>query len=247
VCAGQGDRQLDLDEGGRGEFLRAGDEGPQVRRSRDRHGVRRAGPGRHGGAQGRHLRAGLPDPHRAGRLPARGHHLRPEHLRRRHGDRGARCYGSPSSRRPAGSRPTLPARWHPGGVSNVSFSFRGNNPVREAIHSVFLYHAMRAGMDMGIVNAGARSATTTSTRSCASASRTWSSTRRSDATERLLEVAERFNGRRAGEKVGGRPEWRELPLRERLTHALVHGHRRASSRRTPRRRAEWSKSAARST
>jgi hypothetical protein len=102
---GKGDRELDLDEGRRGR-VRA--QATLVRRygaRRDRHGVRRAGPGRHGGAEGRHLRAGLPAAHRAGRVPARGHHLRPEHLRDRDGDRGARrATRSPSSRRPAASR-----------------------------------------------------------------------------------------------------------------------------------------------
>jgi 5-methyltetrahydrofolate--homocysteine methyltransferase len=84
---------------------------------------------------------------------------------------------STSSRRPRWIKENLPGALVSGGVSNVSFSFRGNNPVREAIHAVFLFHAINAGMDMGIVNAGrARGATTTSTPSCVTGSKTSSST-----------------------------------------------------------------------
>jgi 5-methyltetrahydrofolate--homocysteine methyltransferase len=90
-----------------------------------------------------------------GRLPRRGHHLRPQHLRRRHRHRGAQqLRASTSSRPPADQGRTLPTPRSRGGVSNVSFSFRGNDPVREAMHAAFLYHAIQAGMDMGIVNAG---------------------------------------------------------------------------------------------
>ena len=90
VRAGQGDRQLDLHEGGRGAVPRARPAVPQVRRRRRRDGVRRGRPGRQPRAAQGHLRAGLPDPRRRGRLPARGHHLRPQRLRRRHRHRGAR-------------------------------------------------------------------------------------------------------------------------------------------------------------
>ena len=106
-------------------------------------------------AQDRDLRARLPDPRRRGRLSARGHHLRPEHLRDRDRHRGARQLRRRLHRGDALDQGrTCPARRSRGGVSNVSFSFRGNDPVREAIHTVFLYHAIKAGMDMGIVNAG---------------------------------------------------------------------------------------------
>ena len=87
---GQADRQLDLHEGGRGEVPRAGPAVPQVRRRRGRDGLRRGRPGRQPRAPQGDLRAGLPDPRRRGRLPARGHHLRPQRLRGRDGHRGAR-------------------------------------------------------------------------------------------------------------------------------------------------------------
>jgi hypothetical protein len=93
-------------------------------------------------------------PDRAGRLPGRGHHLRPEHLRRRHRHRGAQQLRRRLHRGHPRDQADPAHALVSGGVSNVSFSFRGNNPVREAIHAVFLYHAIKAGMDMGIVNAG---------------------------------------------------------------------------------------------
>ena len=90
-----------------------------------------------------------------GRLPARGHHLRSEHLRGRDRHRGAQQLRRRLHRGDAlDPRRTCRMRQVSGGVSNLSFSFRGNEPVREAMHSVFLYHAIKAGMDMGIVNAG---------------------------------------------------------------------------------------------
>jgi 5-methyltetrahydrofolate--homocysteine methyltransferase len=90
-----------------------------------------------------------------GRLSGRGHHLRPEHLRDCHRHRRARqLRGGFHQRAGAGSSANLPHARTSGGVSNVSFSFRGNEAVREAIHTVFLYHAVKAGLTMGIVNAG---------------------------------------------------------------------------------------------
>jgi 5-methyltetrahydrofolate--homocysteine methyltransferase len=89
-----------------------------------------------------------------GRLPARGHHLRSEHLRGRDRHRGAQQLRRRLHRGDARDQEALPHAKISGGVSNLSFSFRGNEPVREAMHSVFLYHAIQAGMDMGIVNAG---------------------------------------------------------------------------------------------
>ena len=109
-----------------------------------------------------------------------------------------------------------------GGVSNVSFSFRGNNPVREAIHSVFLYHAIRAGMTMGIVNAGVLPVYEEIPAELREAVEDVILNRRGDATERLLEIAPRYAGK--GEQTKG-PDlaWRALPVAERLKHALVHG------------------------
>ncbi|WP_133499902.1 methionine synthase [Cognatilysobacter terrigena] len=109
-----------------------------------------------------------------------------------------------------------------GGVSNVSFSFRGNEPVRQAIHVVFLYHAIRAGMDMGIVNAGALPLYDDLDPDLRERVEDVVLNRRKDATERLLEIADRYKGKK-GEKKTEDLAWREKPVRERLTHALVHG------------------------
>lgn len=109
-----------------------------------------------------------------------------------------------------------------GGVSNVSFSFRGNNPVREAIHSVFLYHAIAAGMDMGIVNAGGLSIYDDLPEELRERVEDVVLNRRDDATERLLEIADRYKGGKA-EAVVETAAWRDKPVIERLTHALVHG------------------------
>ena len=116
----------------------------------------------------------------------------------------------------------LPGALVSGGISNVSFSFRGNNPVREAIHAVFLFHAIEAGLDMGIVNAGALVVYDQVDTELRERIEDVVLNRRPDAAERLLEVAERFNveGEAAEEAA---EEWRELPLRERITHSLVKG------------------------
>ncbi len=118
-------------------------------------------------------------------------------------------------------RATLPACLVSGGVSNVSFSFRGNNALREAIHSVFLYHAIRAGLSMGIVNAGALTVYEDIDPELLERVEDVVLNRRSDGTERLLEVADKFSG--GGSRDEGDPEWRDRPLRERVIHALVHG------------------------
>jgi 5-methyltetrahydrofolate--homocysteine methyltransferase len=116
----------------------------------------------------------------------------------------------------------LPGALVSGGISNVSFSFRGNNPVREAIHAVFLYHAIEAGLSMGIVNAGALVVYDQVDPELRERIEDVVLNRRPDAGERLLEIAERFNvsGDAAEEAA---EEWRDLPLRERITHSLVKG------------------------
>ncbi len=117
----------------------------------------------------------------------------------------------------------LPHAMVSGGVSNVSFSFRGNNQVREAIHSVFLYHAIRAGMDMGIVNAGQLAIYEDLPTDLRDAVEDAVLARREDATERLLDIAERYKG---GGKAKARTvdlSWREKPVSERLAHALING------------------------
>ncbi|MFP7721627.1 methionine synthase [Lysobacter sp. A3-1-A15] len=109
-----------------------------------------------------------------------------------------------------------------GGVSNVSFSFRGNEVVRQAIHVVFLFHAIRAGMDMGIVNAGAMPLYDDLDPDLRERVEDVVLNRRHDGTERLLEAAERFKGIK-GEQAVEDLAWRERPVRERLAHSLVHG------------------------
>jgi 5-methyltetrahydrofolate--homocysteine methyltransferase len=116
----------------------------------------------------------------------------------------------------------LPAVHISGGISNVSFSFRGNNPVREAIHAVFLFHAIKAGLDMGIVNAGALVPYDSIDPELRERIEDVVLNRREDAAERLLEIAERFNSKEKGEDPAA-AEWRSLPVRERITHALVKG------------------------
>ncbi|TQR83153.1 methionine synthase [Mycobacterium hodleri] len=116
----------------------------------------------------------------------------------------------------------LPGVHISGGISNVSFSFRGNNPVREAIHAVFLFHAIKAGLDMGIVNAGALVPYDSIDPELRDRIEDVVLNRREDAAERLLEIAERFNSsEKADDPVAA--EWRSLPVRERITHALVKG------------------------
>jgi 5-methyltetrahydrofolate--homocysteine methyltransferase len=110
-----------------------------------------------------------------------------------------------------------------GGVSNVSFSFRGNNKVRDAIHSVFLYHAIKAGMDMGIVNAGAMPIYDDLDPELRERVEDVVLNRRPDATERLMEIAEKHKGGTREQDNGNALAWRELPVAKRLEHALVHG------------------------
>jgi len=115
----------------------------------------------------------------------------------------------------------LPGAKVSGGVSNVSFSFRGNEPVREAIHTVFLYHAIRAGLDMGIVNAGMVGVYDDIPADLRERVEDVVLNRRADATERLLEVAENVKG--AAKDDSQRLAWRAGTVDERLSHALVHG------------------------
>ncbi|MDB5751236.1 MAG: metH, partial [Ramlibacter sp.] len=115
----------------------------------------------------------------------------------------------------------LPGAKVSGGVSNVSFSFRGNDPVREAIHTVFLYHAIQAGMDMGIVNAGMVGVYDELDPELRERVEDVVLNRRPDAGERLVEVAENAKG--ASKDESKRNEWRALPVEQRLSHALVTG------------------------
>ncbi len=115
----------------------------------------------------------------------------------------------------------LPHAHVSGGVSNISFSFRGNDTVREAIHAAFLYHAVRAGMDMGIVNAGQLEVYAEVEPKLLEAVEDVLFNRRPDATERLVELAESVQGTRKENKQD--LSWREASVEDRLGHALLKG------------------------
>ena len=122
---------------------------------------------------------------------------------------------------------TLPHVHVSGGVSNLSFSFRGNEPVREAMHAVFLYHAIQAGMDMGIVNAGQlavyESIEPELREACEDVVLNRIPKAGGTATERMLEIAERYKGTAGKEAKERDLKWREWPVEKRLEHALVNG------------------------
>jgi len=130
---------------------------------------------------------------------------------------------------------TLPHVKISGGVSNVSFSFRGNNPVREAMHAAFLYHAIRAGMDMGIVNAGMLGVYEEIPKDLLERIEDVLLNRRPDSTERLVTFADELKAKETAAKAAADPSlafspvpdasnaWRNLPVEERLSHALVKG------------------------
>ena len=117
----------------------------------------------------------------------------------------------------------LPHAMISGGVSNVSFSFRGNDPVREAIHAVFLYHAIRNGMDMGIVNAGQLAIYDDLPTELRDAVEDVILNRREDGTERLLELAEKYRGSKDNDVAVQQAEWRGWPVEKRLEYSLVKG------------------------
>ncbi|MDQ3965177.1 MAG: B12-binding domain-containing protein, partial [Actinomycetota bacterium] len=118
---------------------------------------------------------------------------------------------------------TLPHAKTSGGISNVSFSFRGNDPVREAIHAVFLYHAINAGLTMGIVNAGQLAVYDEIDDELRETVEDVVLNRRPDATERLLELAEKYRDREDSDTQTEAQEWRTWPVEKRLEHALVKG------------------------
>lgn len=120
-------------------------------------------------------------------------------------------------------RETLPGAHISGGVSNLSFSFRGNEKVREAMHSVFLYHAIKAGMDMGIVNAGQLGSYDDLDPELRELCEDVVLNRRKDSTERLLDAAPRFKGDGSQAVSGKDLAWRENPVEKRLEYALVNG------------------------
>ena len=179
-------------------------------------------------AQDRDLLARLQDPHREGRLSARR-----TSSSIRTSSRSPRASRSTTITARTSSRRRAPcARRHPlvhisGGVSNLSFSFRGNEPVREAMHAVFLYHAIKAGMDMGIVNAGQLAVYDEIEPELREACEDVVLNRRREGaarapTERLLALAERFRGK--GKAATEKDlSWRQWPVDKRLEHALVNG------------------------
>ena len=190
---GKGDRQLDQPQGRRGEVPAPGPAGPPLRCRRGRDGLRRAGAGR--SAVEDKVRICQPGLQAADR---RGRHCR----RRTSSSIPTFSPSAPASRsttttRSISSRPRgeikqrLPGAKISGGVSNVSFSFRGNDAVREAMHAAFLYHAIRAGLDMGIVNAGQLAVyEEIPPATCCEHVEDVLLNRRPDATERLIEFAE---------------------------------------------------------
>ena len=117
----------------------------------------------------------------------------------------------------------LPGALVSGGLSNVSFAFRGNHPVREAMHAAFLYHAIRAGLDMAIVNAGQLAAFDEVEPELHERVEDVILDRRPDAGERLLAIAERYAGRERTERGESADEWRSWPVEKRIEHALVAG------------------------
>ncbi|VAW56514.1 5-methyltetrahydrofolate--homocysteine methyltransferase, partial [hydrothermal vent metagenome] len=118
---------------------------------------------------------------------------------------------------------TLPHAMISGGVSNVSFSFRGNNSVREAIHAVFLYHAIKAGMDMGIVNAGQLAVYDDLPDELREHVEDVVNNRRDDSTERLLDIADQYRGDGSTGKKVENLEWREYEVSKRIEYALIKG------------------------
>ena len=231
--AGQGHRQLDQPEGGRGRLPRQGAHRAALRRRRRGDGVRRDRPGRHRRAQGRDLRARLPAAHRA----------------RSASTRRTSSSTRTSSRSPPASRSTTSYAHElhrgdaldqgdaarackiSGGVSNLSFSFRGNDVVREAMHSAFLYHAIRAGHGHGHrQRRPARRSTRRSRTELLEHVEDVLFDRRPDATERLVEFAEHGEGR--GQEARARPRLargagRGAALaRARARHRRLHRGRR---------------------
>ena len=130
-------------------------------------------------------------------------------------------YGLDFIRAAAYIRENLPHAMVSGGVSNLSFSFRGNNPLRESMHSVFLYHAIKAGMTMGIVNPGQLTVYDEIEPELLELVEDLILNRRADATERLLDAASEFSS--AEKEEDDRHKWREQPVEERLSHSLVKG------------------------
>ena len=195
VHPGQGHRQLHQPEGRRGAVPAARAQGQRLRRGGRRDGVRREGPGRYGRAQGRRSASARTSCSReqAG-FPPEDIIFDPNIFAVATGIEEHNNYALDFIEATAAIRKACPHAHISGGVSNVSFSFRGNDPVREAMHSVFLYHAIKAGMTMGIVNAGQLAIYEDIEPELRERVEDVILNRRPDATERLLEIAARFKG-----------------------------------------------------
>ena len=220
---GKPHRQLDLDEGGRGGVPAPGPPRARLRRGRRRHGLRRAGPGRH-------FERKVAICTRAYKLLTEEAGFPPEDIvfdpnifAVATGIEEHNSYGVDFIEATRRIRETLPHVHISGGVSNLCFSFRGNEPVREAMHAVFLYHAIQAGMDMGIVNAGQLAVYETIDPELREACEDVVLNRRADATERLLDARRalpRQGGKEAKAKDLTGATW---PVDKRIAHALVNG------------------------
>ena len=199
VRAGQVHRQLDQPEGGRGRVPGQGPHGHALRSRRRRDGVRRARPGREQRTKVRDLPARLPASHRAGRVSIRTTSSSiPTSSRWPPGIEGHNRFGINFIEATRLIKEHLPGAKVSGGISNLSFSFRGNDRVREAFHSAFLYHAIKAGLDMGIVNAGQLVVYEDIPKDLLEHVEDVLFDRRPDATERMVEFAEQVKG--AGKK-----------------------------------------------
>ncbi|PYR54616.1 MAG: methionine synthase, partial [Acidobacteria bacterium] len=183
--AGQAGRQLDQPQGGRGRVSAKGRPRAALRRGRRRDGVRRAGPGERAGFDPTDI---IFDPNVLAIATGLEEH---------------NAYAINFIEATRIIKATCPGVKVSGGISNLSFAFRGNDQVREAIHSAFLYHAIAAGLDMGIVNAGQLAVY------------------EDIATERMVDFAATVKG--AGKKRELDLSWRSGPVESRLSHALVHG------------------------
>ena len=221
VRAGQGDRQLDQPQGRRGGLPRARPARPALRRRRRRDGVRRDRAGGHHRAEGRDLPAGLPLLTEQAGFDPLDIIFDPNILAIATGIEEHNDYAVNFIEATRIIKATCPGVKISGGVSNLSFSFRGNDVVREAMHSAFLYHAIKAGMDMGIVNAGQLVVYEDIPKDLLEHVEDVIFNRRPDATERLVEFADTVKGARQEE--GARRRVAEGTVEERLTHALVHG------------------------
>jgi 5-methyltetrahydrofolate--homocysteine methyltransferase len=178
-------------------------------------------PGRHRRAQGRHLPARLPAADGKGRRRSVRHHFRSEHPGDRDGLEEHNDYAKYFIEATTIIKRVCPGVKISGGVSNLSFSFRGNDVVREAIHSAFLFHAIKAGMDMGIVNAGQLVVYEDIPKDLLEHVEDIIFNRRPDATERMVSYAEQVKGTASKRELD--LQWREGSVEARLSHALVHG------------------------